>query len=185
MFRALRNQRYLWVDHKTTGEYELYDLREDPYELRNLEDLDFYAPIRRTLEARLNKLQACRGATACSSSRPKLALGARQVKPPPTRPKRKRSKLGEPRRDGARASATCVRRDLRLAMLGVDASRIQYVVYYRGARRLRASAEAPLFPVQVKRRALPRGRQLTLRALVTTIDGRRATYDRRVRTCPG
>jgi N-acetylglucosamine-6-sulfatase len=184
MFRGLRNQRYLWVDHKTTGEYELYDLREDPYELRNLEDLDSYAPIRRMLEARLRKLQGCRGATACSSSRPKLALGARQVKPlPPKPPKRKRSARGNAPRDGARASATCVKRDLRLAMLGADATRIQYVVYYRGKRRLRATAEAP-FDVQVKRRALPSGRELTLRALVTTVDGRRATYDRRVLTCP-
>ncbi|HYI99475.1 MAG TPA: sulfatase [Thermoleophilaceae bacterium] len=182
MFRALRNQRYLWIDHKTTGEYELYDLREDPYELRNLEDIDSYAPIRRKLEARLRKLAACRGATACSSSRPKLKLGASQVAPPPKPSKRKRSKRGETRRDGARTSAACVRRDLRLTMVGADTSRIQYVVYYRGARRLRATAEAP-FEVQVKRRALPSGRQLTLRALVTTIDGRRATYDRRVRTC--
>jgi N-acetylglucosamine-6-sulfatase len=182
MFRALRNQRYLWVDHKTTGEYELYDLREDPYELRNLEDLDSYAPIRRVLEARLRKLQACRGAAACASSRPKLKLGASQVEPPPKPPKRKRSRRGAVRRDGAQASATCVRRDLRLTVLGADTRRIQYVVYYRGARRLRATAEAP-YDVRVKRRALPRGREVTLRALVTTTDGRRATYDRRVRTC--
>ena len=184
MFRALRNQRYLWVDHKTTGEYELYDLREDPYELRNLEDLDSYAPIRRRLEARLRRLSACRGARACSISRPKLALRASQVEPPPPKPpKRKRSGRGGIRRGGAGASAACVTRDLNLTLRGADTTRVQYVVYYRGKRRLRATAEAP-FAVQVKRRALPRGQQLTLRALVTTIDGRRATYDRRVRTCP-
>ena len=183
MFRALRNQRYLWVDHKTTGEYELYDLRADPFELRNLEDLDSYAPIRRVLEARLRRLQACRGTRACSISRPKLRLAASQVEPPPKPRKRRRSKRGDTPRGGARASATCVRRDLRLTMFGADTGRIERVGYYRGTRRLRGSATPP-FAVQVERRALPRGRQLTLRALVTTTDGRRATYDRRVRTCP-
>jgi N-acetylglucosamine-6-sulfatase len=171
MFRALRNQRYLWIEHKTTGEYELYDLLRDPYELRNLEDLDRYAAIRGALAGRLRKLQRCRGAKACSASRPKLRLGVRQLQPR-RRPARRRG----------RATAACVERDLRLAIVGVDRRKVAKVVYYRGARRLRGTRRTP-FAVRVKRRALPRGRRLLLRALVTTTDGRRATYDRRVRTC--
>lgn len=176
MFRALRNQRYVWIEHKTTGEYELYDLRKDPYQLRNLEDLDSYAGIRAALTARLRRLQRCRGARACGSSRPKLKLAARQEQPPP-KPTRQRR-----RKSGARVAATCVDRDLRLGLAGRDLGELIRVEYYRGTRKLRATRRTP-FTVRVSRRALPRGRTLTLRALATTIDGRKATYDRSVRIC--
>jgi N-acetylglucosamine-6-sulfatase len=153
MFRALRNQRYEWIEHKTTGEYELYDLLRDPYELDNLEDLDRYAEIRRALAGRLRKLQRCRGNRACSTSRPRLRLGGR-----------------------------CVGRHVRLRVVGRDFGRVAKVVYYRGTKRLRATRRAP-FAVRVKRGRLPRGKRVATRALVTTTDGRAATYDRRIRTC--
>jgi N-acetylglucosamine-6-sulfatase len=35
-YRALRNNRFLYVRHDTTGELELYDLRKDPFQLKNL-----------------------------------------------------------------------------------------------------------------------------------------------------
>ena len=101
MFRGLRNERYVWIEHKTTGEYELYDLRKDPYELRNLEDLDAYAEVRRRLAARLRKLQRCRGRRACGASRPSLRVAAKPA-PATRKPKRRR----------ARESAGCLRRDL-------------------------------------------------------------------------
>ena len=153
MFRALRNERYSWIEHRTTGEYELYDLLRDPYELRNLEDLDSYATLRRRLAGRLRKLQSCRGNRACSASRPKLRFGAR-----------------------------CVDRRLRLRLVGTDLGRVAKVGYYRGSRRMRGSRRSP-FLVNVKRGALPRRKRLALRALVTTDDGRLATYDRKLRSC--
>jgi N-acetylglucosamine-6-sulfatase len=173
MFRGLRNERYVWIDHKTTGEYELYDLRKDPYQLHNLEDLDSYAAIRGALAKRLHKLQRCRGVKACGASRPKLRLTARQEQPKPKRAKGKRR---------ARAAAKCVDRDLRLSVVGADLGKLLRVDYYRGARKLRGTRRPP-FTVRVSRRALPRGRRLTLRALATAVDGRRATYDKVVRTC--
>lgn len=178
MFRALRNERYVWIEHKTTGEYELYDLREDPHQLANLEDLDAYAPIRTAMAKRLRLLQACRGARACGTSRPRLKLAAKQEAPPP-RPKRRGKQR---RRGGAKAAATCVDRDLRLGVVGRDLGNVMRVDYYRGTRKLRATRQTP-FAVRVNRRALPRGRSVALRARVTTADGRRATYDRTVRTC--
>jgi N-acetylglucosamine-6-sulfatase len=178
MFRALRNQRYVWIDHKTTGEYELYDLLKDPYELHNLEDRDSYAPIRAALAKRLQRLQSCRGARACGASRPKLTLAARQEQPP--KPKRKG---GQRRKAGARAAAKCVDGDLRLGVAGSDLGELIRVDYYRGARKLRGTRRAP-FSVRVSRHALPRGRKLTLRALAATADGRKATYDHAIRTCP-
>ena len=171
MFRALRNQRYLWIEHKSTGEYELYDLRNDPYELRNLEDLDSHAAIRKSLAGRLRRLQRCRGTAACSASRPALKVAARQVTP------RARS-----RRRATRRSPTCASRYLKLTLKGKDVRRVDRVTYYRGARKLRATRRPP-FAVRIRRRALPRSRRLALRALVTTVDGRTATYDRRLRIC--
>jgi hypothetical protein len=178
MFRALRNPRYVWIEHKTTGEYELYDLRKDPYQLRNLEDIDSYLPIRTSMAKRLRRLQSCRGAAACGASRPRLKLTARQVAPPKPKPKRK----GKGRDQGARASAKCVERDVELAVAGRDLGEVLRVDYHRGKRKLRGTRRAP-FTVRIAKRALPRGRKLALRALVTTIDGRRATYDGAIRTC--
>ena len=33
-YRGIRTYRYLYIEHRTTGEYELYDLVEDPFQLR-------------------------------------------------------------------------------------------------------------------------------------------------------
>jgi N-acetylglucosamine-6-sulfatase len=55
--KALRTNNYLYVEYET-GEHELYDLRKDPYELRNM-----YASatpeLGRRLEAQLDALRKC------------------------------------------------------------------------------------------------------------------------------
>ncbi|GIU87264.1 MAG: hypothetical protein KatS3mg009_1779 [Acidimicrobiia bacterium] len=69
-YRALRTTKYLYVEwyDGTPHEYELYDLRYDPYQLDNLlatpAGQSAYATIRQTLQARLDALKACTGA-AC------------------------------------------------------------------------------------------------------------------------
>ena len=40
-YRGIRNYRFLYVEHQTTGETELYDLQNDPFELQSL---DGHAP---------------------------------------------------------------------------------------------------------------------------------------------
>jgi N-acetylglucosamine-6-sulfatase len=52
---AVRNQRYLYVKYET-GEQELYDLRNDPYELQNQASNPTYSSVRSTLYARMVKL---------------------------------------------------------------------------------------------------------------------------------
>jgi arylsulfatase A-like enzyme len=172
MFRALRNERYVWIEHRRSREYELYDLVADPYQLRNLAELDAYAEIRAALAERLGRLQRCRGVRACGASRPKLSLVLRQ-RPPPTS-QRRRSRPGR----GAR----CIARGLRLELAGPELGTAVRVDYYRDGRRLRSTRRTP-FAIALGRRALPRGRIVRLRASVTAVDGRKATYDRRVRTC--
>jgi arylsulfatase A-like enzyme len=58
--KALRTNNYLYVEYKT-GEHELYDLRKDPYELKNM-----YATappeITQRLEAQLDALRQCSAA---------------------------------------------------------------------------------------------------------------------------
>ena len=55
--KALRTKDHLYVEYKT-GERELYDLEEDPHELRNL-----YAratpDLKRRLEGQLDALRKC------------------------------------------------------------------------------------------------------------------------------
>jgi arylsulfatase A-like enzyme len=179
-YRGLRNDRYLWVEHKRTGEYELYDLRRDPYELDNLAYLDAYAEIADAMARRLRRLQRCRGASACSASRPTLRVAARGLG---RRAARGRARRGAGRSPRARSARLCASRDLRVALGGRDADEVQRVTWYRRAKRLRATRRPP-FAARVKRRLLRGGRRTPLRALVETVDGRRATYDRAIRNCP-
>jgi arylsulfatase A-like enzyme len=55
--KALRTNNYLYVEYKT-GEHELYDLRTDPYELRN--KYETASPdLKQRLKAQLDALRKC------------------------------------------------------------------------------------------------------------------------------
>jgi arylsulfatase A-like enzyme len=56
-YKAVRTTDHLWVEY-ATGERELYDLTEDPYELQSLHET---APdkLKRTLSSRLEELRDC------------------------------------------------------------------------------------------------------------------------------
>jgi arylsulfatase A-like enzyme len=56
-FQALRSARWLYVEYRN-GWREFYDLRRDPYELRNLARESRFAPLRRNLAVRLHALAA-------------------------------------------------------------------------------------------------------------------------------
>jgi len=174
-FRALRNNRFLYVRHDTTGEQELYDLRRDPFELRNLEDDDRYAATRSLLSRRLRSLQRCRG-EGCSASRPSLRMALREL----VRGKKRGGRPAETTR--TRRIGRCASRGVRLALTGREYRRVQGVRYFSGRRRLGAAGRRP-FRLDVRRSKLPGGRKLRLRARVTTFDGRVATLDRHLRTC--
>ena len=63
LFTGLRTPDHLYAEYRS-GEVELYDLRRDPYELRNLAGTPAAAPLQRELAARLARLRDCAGA-AC------------------------------------------------------------------------------------------------------------------------
>jgi N-acetylglucosamine-6-sulfatase len=58
---AVRTSGYLYVEY-ATGERELYDLKEDPYQLKNGYDTTNPGLVRR-MEERLDTLRGCAGAT--------------------------------------------------------------------------------------------------------------------------
>ena len=59
-YKAVRTDRYKyihWVNRGRAGELdELYDLQQDPYELRNLNASPMMAPVREKLRRELRKL---------------------------------------------------------------------------------------------------------------------------------
>jgi arylsulfatase A-like enzyme len=59
-YEAIRTQRYMY-DEWSTGEKELYDLKVDPNELRNLAGSAPYGEIQRSLAERLARLRHCSG----------------------------------------------------------------------------------------------------------------------------
>ena len=60
-YRGIRTYRFLYVEHRTTGEYELYDLQKDPYQLQSLDGHEQYAKVQRDLALRLRELVHCVG----------------------------------------------------------------------------------------------------------------------------
>ncbi len=55
---GVRTQRYKLIHYPTTGEWELFDLQEDPHEQRNVFAEPSYADIAKDLKALLTKLQS-------------------------------------------------------------------------------------------------------------------------------
>ena len=46
-YRAIRTNRFIYAEHQTTGEFELYDLETDPFQLRSLDGHPAYAAVQR------------------------------------------------------------------------------------------------------------------------------------------
>jgi N-acetylglucosamine-6-sulfatase len=64
-YTGVRTDRYTYVVWTETGEKELYDRREDPYQLGNVAGDPAYAEIEARLAAKLVKLDRCKG-EACN-----------------------------------------------------------------------------------------------------------------------
>jgi N-acetylglucosamine-6-sulfatase len=75
---ALRNDRFVYAEHDN-GERELYDLRRDPHQLRNVVGEPAYAPIEGRLAERLAALSSC-GGRACWRG-PRLRIAVRGCRP--------------------------------------------------------------------------------------------------------
>jgi len=65
---GLRTSGWLYVEH-ASGEKEMYDMRADPRQLRNVIRFSEYAGLRRLLAAKLQRLKNCEG-SVCTSLLP-------------------------------------------------------------------------------------------------------------------
>jgi N-acetylglucosamine-6-sulfatase len=161
-YRAIRTGRFVYVQHLSTGEYELYDLERDPYQLDNLDGVPRYAAVQRDLARRLRLLRHCAG-RGCQKT-PGLRLGVRSA-----------GRQVEPGR--------CARgADLRVRLAGRDRERVTSAEVFVGARRMARVAGGPISQ-RVRRPRIRPGRRYLLRVKAELRDGRIYTLDRRLRAC--
>jgi arylsulfatase A-like enzyme len=80
-YLALHTDRYVWVEYDTTWR-ELYDLRRDPYELRNLAQDPGYQDLRRRLALRMHALyrESCQR-TPCVTPAPRAGSTGSPLSP--------------------------------------------------------------------------------------------------------
>ncbi|HEX2414340.1 MAG TPA: sulfatase [Thermoleophilaceae bacterium] len=158
-YHGIRTYRFLYVEHRTTGEYELYDLFEDPFQLKSRDGNDRYRRVQRELRQRLRKLDRCSGA-ACSPA-PGLRLYVRAK---------------------GRPVGSCVRSDLRVKVGGSEREDVLSADFIVGRKRVGRVLEAPAVK-DIPRARLRRSGSFRLRVRAETADGRRLTLDRRLRVC--
>jgi N-acetylglucosamine-6-sulfatase len=72
-YQGVRTDRYLYANYGT-GEQELYDLRNDPFELQNATNNPAYAAVKASLQQLLSGMVNCAGRTC--RTRPALKLKA-------------------------------------------------------------------------------------------------------------
>jgi len=169
-YRGIRTYRFKYVEHRTTGEYELYDLDNDPYELHSMDGFARYAKVQRDLKAALRTLVSCVGVDCLA--RPNLTLVVRS---------------------GGRPVSGCFARDLRLQVRGSRRARLLHADVMIGRRRVERLLSIPAArgrrggPVtlsgRVRRQQIHRRGRFRLRVLAETEDGRKLTLDRLLRRC--
>jgi N-acetylglucosamine-6-sulfatase len=169
-YRGIRTYRFLYVEHRTTGEYELYDLERDPYQLKSVDGYARYAKVQRDLASRLRQLTRCVGVDCLA--RPHLRLTVRS---------------------GGRPARGCVTRDLRIQLRGSKRARLVHADVLIGRRRVERLVSIPTahrrragpttLRGEVRRRQIRRTGRFRLRVLAETADGRKLTIDRILRRC--
>jgi N-acetylglucosamine-6-sulfatase len=155
-YEAVHTQRYVWVEYDT-GELELYDLREDPFQLRSAHNDPDYAGVRNRLANRLDDLRTCAG-RSCRRS-PALRLTLRRDKGP----------------------KGCTKPPLDASFAGGDRPQIRRAQFFVGARVVDTDSRKP-FKHRYRRRELGKGSTL-IRARAELADGRRIGWERRFSVC--
>jgi hypothetical protein len=169
-YRGIRTYRFLYVEHRTTGEFELYDLANDPYELQSVDGHEQYAKVQRDLHVRLRQLVSCVGVDCLA--RPHLTLSIRS---------------------GGKPVRGCFSNDLRIDVRGSKRARLMDADVMIGHRRVERLLNIPTArPIRsgpvtvsgvVQRQRIHRRGRFRLRVLVETEDGRKLTLDRVLRRC--
>jgi N-acetylglucosamine-6-sulfatase len=163
-FSGVRTERYVYLEYasgKNAGFQELYDLRNDPYELQNVANATAfpqYAAARAALGARLTALRACTG-DACRRA-PHL-----------------RTKLRLRHGPGG-----CALPKVRERVRGASLANVTYAEFYVNGKRVAKDRKRP-FERKLPFRKLQKKRIAKTRVLVDLVDGREMTIDRNLRAC--
>jgi N-acetylglucosamine-6-sulfatase len=160
-YRAIRTNRFVYAEHLTTGEFELYDLERDPYQMQSLDWAPRYWAVQRDLANRLRHLRRCAG-SGCRRP-PALKLSLRSA--------------GRRLPNGA-----CPRGDLRMSLVGRDRRRVVGADVHVGRRMIARVASRGLSR-RIQRPRVRQGRRYLLRVKAELRDGRLYTLDRRLRAC--
>jgi N-acetylglucosamine-6-sulfatase len=154
--KAIRTQRYLLAQY-ATGEKELYDLKRDPYELRNRVDNSAYGKIRRALAYRLRRLKRCSGASC--RRRPALNLDLQH-------------------RTGHQGGELCARNPIRAEVAGRDADDLVKAIFYVRGQRVGVDHVKPFLHVLPNVHGTGK-----VRSRASLIDGRRVSLSHPVNAC--
>jgi len=160
-YAAVRTSQFKYVANGT-GEIELYDLRNDPYEVANVAGDPAYAETQAALAARLEALRGCSGQSCLT--KPSLKLGL-------PRSVRENGRSCRP----AGGFVAKVR--------GAGTASVARVTFRVGSKRSDRATEKPL-DGRLKARLLRKKRRPEVRAIAEMVDGRILSLQRRVRICP-
>ncbi len=169
LHRRSAPQRYKYVDN-ATGEIELYDLEEDPYELDNLYGKSEYAELEGYLHEDLAGLADCAGATC--RTQPSLQLQTDGKR-------RKESKRGKHKR--SKRTRRCVRR-LHITVAGTTDEPLTSAQFKVNGKRA-GSVDEPPFRATVRHKKLGDGRHAEISVDAELLDGRIRTVRDRYKLC--
>jgi len=157
-YDAIRTQRYKWVESEG-GFRELYDLKRDEDELRNVANKRAYVEVRSLLAERLDELRDCSGASCSASPRLDVAYG------------------------GVPQDESCTAGDVTVRVSGADTGEIRRVSFGLDGETLTRDSSSP-FEHTVSRSELEGVGPAALSTAAELIDGRRVVWNESIDACP-
>jgi arylsulfatase A-like enzyme len=157
---AIRTTRYKYVENGT-GEIELYDELNDPYELTNLHGNPDYAVVEAALASRLASLRTCTGQTC--RTHPSLSL-----------------KL--PRSITSHGHSCRPGKNFVARVRGAGATAVSEITF-RVGNKLAGRVDAKPLDKRIRPKLLRRSDRPEIRAIAEMVDGREYSLQQRVRVC--
>jgi N-acetylglucosamine-6-sulfatase len=160
-YSAVRTARYIYAEYDT-GERELYDLQNDPYELQSLHTDPGYAPVQAALANLLNVVRACAGPSCTQLPALKLKLDYKK---------------------GHENGHRCAEGAVRVILKGADRGLLIGADFRAGSKAIGSDDAAP-FRVRVRPAELKKHGKTKFGSTATLVDGRVTTLGgRKVRRC--
>jgi hypothetical protein len=156
-YEAVHTQRYVWVEYET-GEFELYDLERDPYQLQSRHSDPAYADVRSRLAARLAALRTCAGASC--RTRPALRRKLKYDKGP----------------------GRCAETPVKLRLKGDDVGGVDRIEVFRKSKRIDGDGRRP-FKERLSSKELGGKGRVTVRVRAELLDGRRIGWEKKLKVC--